>query len=131
MLTNPIPAAGLRTPDLEFDLRERGNLADLDRGLAEAARVIKPGGRLVILECTTPSCQPLRGAYLLYFRRVLPFIGRLVSRHPDAYSYLPESVLSFPEPAQLAARMAVQGFSAVRWQLLLGGICAIHVGTRR
>ncbi len=128
-------ALDLPFPDATFDGATVGfgvrNLADLDRGLGEAARVIKPGGRFVILEFTTPSWQPMRGAYLLYFRQVLPFIGRLVSRHSDAYTYLPESVLSFPEPAQLAARMSVSGFSDVRWLLLLGGICAIHVGTRR
>ena len=128
-------ALDLPFPDATFDGATVGfgvrNLADLDRGLAEAARVIQPGGRLVILECTTPSWQPMRAAYFLYFRRILPLIGRLVSRHPDAYTYLPESVLTFPEPDQLAARMSVSGFSDVRWQLLLGGICAIHVGTRR
>ena len=106
------------------------NLMDLDAGLREAARVLKPGARLVILEFTTPRRQPLRGSYLFYFRRVLPLIGRLVSKHRDAYSWLPASVLAFPEPEALAERMRSAGLEEVRYELLLGGICAIHVGTR-
>ena len=81
------------------------NLADLDAGLAEAARVLKPGARFVVLEFTTPRFAPLRAAYLFYFRRVLPVVGRAVSKHTDAYTYLPESVLEFPDPEALAARL--------------------------
>jgi demethylmenaquinone methyltransferase/2-methoxy-6-polyprenyl-1,4-benzoquinol methylase len=106
------------------------NLADLDAGLGEAARVLKPGARFVVLEFTTPRFAPLRAAYLLYFRRVLPAIGRTVSKHTDAYSYLPESVLEFPDPDTLAARLRAAGFHEVRYTLLTGGICAIHHGTR-
>jgi demethylmenaquinone methyltransferase / 2-methoxy-6-polyprenyl-1,4-benzoquinol methylase len=107
------------------------NLVDIDAGLTEAARVLRPGARLVILEFSTPPRQPMRGLYFLYFRRVLPSIGRLVSHHGDAYTYLPESVLAFPEPESLAERMRARGFDRVEYTLLLGGICAIHVGTRR
>jgi demethylmenaquinone methyltransferase/2-methoxy-6-polyprenyl-1,4-benzoquinol methylase len=85
---------------------------------------------LVILEFSTPSRQPVRAAYFLYFKRLLPLIGRLVSRHSDAYDYLPESVLSFPGPDALAARMRQRGFQDVGYRLLFGGICAIHVGTK-
>lgn len=106
------------------------NLADLDLGLREAVRVLKPGAPLVILEFTTPKWQPLRGLYLFYFRRMLPSIGRLVSKHRSAYSYLPESVLSFPEPDALAARMRTAGLTDVRYQRLFGGVCALHRGIR-
>lgn len=107
------------------------NLADLDQGLAEAARVLKKGARFVILEFTTPPREPMRSLYFFYFRRVLPLIGRLISRHRDAYTYLPDSVLAFPGPDELSARIATQGFCDVNYRLVLGGIAAIHVGTRR
>lgn len=123
----PFPAQSFDGATVGFGMR---NLTDLQAGLAEAARVLRPGARFVILELTTPSRQPLRGAYLFYFRRLLPAIGRLVSRHGDAYSYLPESVLAFPEPAALSALMRLCGFEQVSHTSLLGGICAVHVGTR-
>jgi demethylmenaquinone methyltransferase/2-methoxy-6-polyprenyl-1,4-benzoquinol methylase len=107
------------------------NLADLDQGLAEAARVLKKGARFVILEFTTPPREPMRSLYFFYFRRVLPLIGRLISRHRDAYTYLPDSVLAFPGPDELSARIATQGFRDVSYRLVLGGIAAIHVGTRK
>jgi demethylmenaquinone methyltransferase / 2-methoxy-6-polyprenyl-1,4-benzoquinol methylase len=107
------------------------NLMDLDAGLREAARVLKPGARLVILEFTTPRWQPLRALYLCYFRRILPLIGRFVSKHRDAYSWLPASVLAFPDPDALGDRIQDAGFKDASYELLLGGICALHVGIRR
>jgi demethylmenaquinone methyltransferase/2-methoxy-6-polyprenyl-1,4-benzoquinol methylase len=91
-------------------------------------RVLKPGGRAVILEFTTPPGPLLRRVYLWYFHRVLPFIGRLVSGHPLAYSYLPASVTEFPSPEGLAAWMRDAGFREVSYRLLTGGIVSIHVG---
>jgi demethylmenaquinone methyltransferase/2-methoxy-6-polyprenyl-1,4-benzoquinol methylase len=128
-------ALALPYPDEAFDGATVGfgvrNLADLDAGLREAARVLKPGARLVILEFTTPGWQPFRGLYFFYFLRVLPLIGRLVSSHSSAYTYLPESVMHFPAPAELAARMRTAGFGDVAWKTLSGGIAALHWGTKR
>ena len=127
-------ALALPFPDASFDGALVGfgirNLADLDAGIREAARVLKPGARFVVLEFATPRFAPLRAAYLFYFRRLLPAIGRAVSKHRDAYTYLPESVLAFPEPDALAARLARGGFRDVAYDLLTGGICAVHHGTR-
>ncbi len=106
------------------------NLADLDTGLEEAHRVLRPGARFVVLEFTTPRVAPLRALYLFYFRCVLPAIGRAVSKHRDAYTYLPESVLAFPDPKAFAGRLRVAGFQAVGYDIVSGGICAIHHGTR-
>jgi demethylmenaquinone methyltransferase/2-methoxy-6-polyprenyl-1,4-benzoquinol methylase len=127
-------ALDLPFPDQSFDGATVGfgvrNLMDLARGFAEAVRVLRPGSRLVVLEFSTPHWQPLRGLYLFYFRRVLPLVGRLVSKHRDAYTYLPESVLAFPEPDQLKRLMERAGFEEVRYRRLFGGIVAIHVGRR-
>lgn len=133
----PACADALRLPfaDGVFDGATVGfgvrNLADLDAGLRETARVLKPGARFVILEFTTPGWQPFRGLYLFYFLKVLPAVGRLVSKHGSAYTYLPESVLQFPEPAALARKMEAAGFAEVGWRTLSGGIAALHWGTRR
>jgi demethylmenaquinone methyltransferase/2-methoxy-6-polyprenyl-1,4-benzoquinol methylase len=127
-LTLPLASRSLDGAMVGFGVR---NLEDLDAGLIEFARVLKPGAPLAILEFTTPPKQPLRAAYLLYFRRILPLVGRLVSGHDAAYGYLPESVLAFPEPAELGERMEAAGFGPVGWHLLTGGIAAIHLGVRR
>src|SRR6266516_1324545 len=99
-------------------------------GLRGTHRVLRPGARFVVLEFTTPRFAPLRALYLFYFRRVLPAIGRAVSKHRDAYTYLPESVLDFPDPDAFARRLEAAGFSNVGYEILTGGICALHHGTR-
>jgi demethylmenaquinone methyltransferase / 2-methoxy-6-polyprenyl-1,4-benzoquinol methylase len=106
------------------------NLADLDAGLREALRTLRPGARLVILEFSTPRNPLIRAVYHFYSRRLLPFIGRIVSGHPTAYTYLPESVAHFPDGAQLTRRMEGAGFRNVHWQALTFGIAAIHWGER-
>lgn len=106
------------------------NLADLEAGLNEFARVLRPGAPLVILEFMTPQWQPFRALYLFYFRQLLPRIGGLVSKHDSAYSYLPESVLAFPDPEALLRMLQRAGFAAVEWESLTGGIVALHSARR-
>ena len=126
-LALPYPDAAFSGATVGFGVR---NLADLDAGLREMARVLEPGARLVILEFTTPSWQPFRGLYFFYFLRILPLVGRMVSKHGSAYSYLPQSVLRFPEPPALARRMEDAGFAKIGWKRLTGGIVALHWGDR-
>jgi demethylmenaquinone methyltransferase/2-methoxy-6-polyprenyl-1,4-benzoquinol methylase len=117
----------------EFDAVTVGfgarNFADLDRGLREMARVTRPGGRVVVLEITTPQKPPLSWFFRVWFDRVVPALGRLAG-DPEAYSYLPSSVRRFPGPRELAAALAEAGLVEVRWVLTAGGIIAIHSGTR-
>ena len=122
----PFPDRTFAGATVGFGVR---NLADLDRGLAELRRVLRPGARLVVLEFTTPPNPIVRRLYQLYFHQVLPRVGRWVSGHPWAYSYLPASVGEFPGPSELAERMRRAGFGAARWTLLTGGIAALHVAT--
>jgi demethylmenaquinone methyltransferase/2-methoxy-6-polyprenyl-1,4-benzoquinol methylase len=105
------------------------NFSDLDRGLAEMARVVKPGGRVVVLEITTPHKPPLSTFYSLWFDRIVPLIGRLTGEN-EAYTYLPSSVKRFPGPEGLAAAMERAGLREIRWILTAGGIIALHVGTK-
>jgi demethylmenaquinone methyltransferase/2-methoxy-6-polyprenyl-1,4-benzoquinol methylase len=120
--------------DGEFDAATVGfgarNFSDLDRGLAEMARVVRPGGRVVVLEITTPQRPPLSTFFSIWFDRVVPALGRLAG-NPDAYAYLPSSVKRFPAPDALAARMVAAGLADVRWILTAGGIIALHSGTVR
>jgi demethylmenaquinone methyltransferase/2-methoxy-6-polyprenyl-1,4-benzoquinol methylase len=92
-------------------------------------RVVRPAGRVVVLEITTPQTPPLSWFYGLWFDRVVPGLGRLAGDE-DAYSYLPNSVKRFPGPEGLAAAMAETGLGDIRWLLTAGGIIAIHHGTK-
>jgi demethylmenaquinone methyltransferase/2-methoxy-6-polyprenyl-1,4-benzoquinol methylase len=142
-------AMALPYPDDSFDSATVGfgarNFEDLALGLSEMIRVVRPGGRVVVLEITTPTRAPLSLFYRLWFDRLVPALGRLagaavgvgarLGRSPsqgtiaDAYSYLPDSVKRFPGPSALAAEMEHAGLSEVRYLLTAGGIVAIHAGT--
>ncbi|WCB97060.1 Demethylmenaquinone methyltransferase [Baekduia alba] len=105
------------------------NFSDLDRGLAEMARVVRPGGHVVILEITTPQKPPLSTFFSLWFDRIVPLIGK-VAGDSQAYDYLPNSVKRFPEPPGLAASLERAGLEQIRWVLTAGGIIALHVGVK-
>jgi demethylmenaquinone methyltransferase/2-methoxy-6-polyprenyl-1,4-benzoquinol methylase len=124
-------ALSLAYEDGRFDAATVGfgarNFSDLERGIAEMARVVRPGGRVVILEITTPRKPPLSWFYSLWFDRLVPGLGR-VAGDADAYTYLPNSVKRFPGPAELAATMARCGLASIRYLVTAGGIIAIHAG---
>jgi demethylmenaquinone methyltransferase/2-methoxy-6-polyprenyl-1,4-benzoquinol methylase len=123
----PFPDAAFDGATVGFGVR---NLSDLARGLSELRRVLRPGARLVVLEFTTPPNAFVRAGYLFYFHRVLPVVGRLVSGHPWAYTYLPESVKEFPGPTALEGLFREVGFAGTGYQLLTFGIAAIHWGVK-
>jgi len=123
-------ALALDYPDDQFDAATVGfgarNFSDLERGLAEMTRVVRPGGRVVVLEITTPQRPPLSTFFELWFDHAIPALGRVIDA--QAYSYLPSSVRRFPGPEQLAATMSRVGLRQIRYVLTAGGIIALHVG---
>ena len=138
MAPRVLPLAGdalrLPFPDRTFDAVTIGfglrNLPDPEAGLAEFARVTRPGGRLVVLEFSTPTWEPFRHVYEQYLVRALPRIAELVSSSPAAYRYLAESILLWPDQEGLAAWIADAGWEGVRFRNLSGGIVAVHRARR-
>ena len=102
------------------------NFAHLEKGLAEMRRVLRPGGKLVVLEFSKPTAFPLKQAYNFYFSRVLPVFGKMISKDQSAYTYLPESVQAFPDGPEFLAILAKVGFKEPAWQPLTFGISSIY-----
>ena len=121
----PFPDAAFDVATVSFGVR---NLEDLPGGLRELRRVLKPDGRLMVLECSRPPNAVLRGLYNMYFMVVLPLIGNVISGGADnAYAYLPRSVQAFPGPERFAAMMREAGFARVDITRLTGGIACMHL----
>lgn len=127
-------AEALAFPDSSFDAAivafGARNFEDLDKGLSEMCRVLRPGGRIVVLEFSRPRRFPFRQLYLFYFRNVLPLIGRFISRDRQAYQYLPDTVMSFPDGADFLMRLGRAGFSSLRERRLTAGIATIYTGVK-
>jgi demethylmenaquinone methyltransferase/2-methoxy-6-polyprenyl-1,4-benzoquinol methylase len=124
----PFPDNHFQITCVAFGLR---NVTDTERGIAEMVRVTQPGGRVAILEFSRPRGWFFGRMYRFYFRRLLPLVGGLVSRNrDDAYRYLPESVMEFPDGEALADRLRGHGLTDVRWYPLTMGIATLYAGTR-
>ena len=123
----PFPDDTFDSITIAFGIR---NVVDRRLGLAEMWRVLRPGGRMIILEFSTPHSQLFRQLYYFYFRRLLPMIGGLFSRY-NAYKYLPDSVLEFPSVSEFAAMMTETGFRNIQIHELTFGIATIHAGEKQ
>ena len=126
-LNLPFKADTFDVVTISYGLR---NTADCDKALAEARRVTKPGGRMVVVEFSHPTWRPFRTIYTEYLMKLLPAIAKKTSSNPDAYIYLAESIRAWPDQAALAARMEKAGWSGVTWKNLTFGVVAVHSGIK-
>jgi demethylmenaquinone methyltransferase/2-methoxy-6-polyprenyl-1,4-benzoquinol methylase len=125
-LALPFPTGSFDLVTIGFGLR---NMESLDAGLREMGRVLRPGGRIAILEFTTPTNPIIRFGYLLYFKHILPLVGDMLSRS-SAYRYLSKSVLEWPSPRDLSKRIRAAGFTRVKFSMLTFGIAVLHIAER-
>ncbi len=126
--TLPFATGAFDAVTVSFGLR---NVADLDRGLVEITRVLRSGGQAVFLEFALPRARLVRSAYLFYFNRILPVLGRWFSQRGEAYEYLPASVAAFPQRDEFVDRMVTAGFSSPSWSDLSGGTVCLYSGVKR
>jgi demethylmenaquinone methyltransferase/2-methoxy-6-polyprenyl-1,4-benzoquinol methylase len=119
----PFADAVFDAATISFGLR---NVVDIDTALAELARVVKPGGRLVVCEFSTPVNGAFRTVYMEYLMKALPQVATAVSSNPDAYVYLAESIRAWPDQEALAKRIQAAGWQRAQWRNLSGGIVALH-----
>jgi demethylmenaquinone methyltransferase/2-methoxy-6-polyprenyl-1,4-benzoquinol methylase len=123
----PFSDSSFEAATIAFGLR---NLSSLEAGFKELRRVLKPGGRVAVLEFSKPAAPVLRWLFRIYFNKLLPLFGGLISGSKSAYQYLPDSVSRFPDQRALASIMKEAGFEDISFQNLTGGIAALHLGTR-
>jgi demethylmenaquinone methyltransferase / 2-methoxy-6-polyprenyl-1,4-benzoquinol methylase len=126
-LSLPFRDRSFEAATIAFGLR---NLAGVEAGFEELFRVLKPGGRVLVLEFSKPTTPVLRSLFRIYFTKVLPLFGGLISGSMSAYQYLPDSVSRFPDQRELASMMRRVGFAEVTFQNLTGGVAALHLGMR-
>ncbi len=127
-LNLPFSEASFDAVTVAFGVR---NLADMDRGFREMLRVLRPGGKLVVLEFSRPTAPLLSGLYRFYLGRVLPRIGDGVSGRTGPYGYLARTISEFPDAAELAGRIRESGFAACEWSTMTGGVVAAHTAVKR
>ena len=126
-LNLPFEANRFDVVTISYGLR---NTVEYPKALAEALRVTKPGGRMVVVEFSHPTWRPFRTIYTEYLMKALPAIARKTSSNPDAYVYLAESIRAWPNQNSLAAAMEEAGWSQVSWKNLTGGVVAVHSGIK-
>src|SRR5205085_7274998 len=123
----PVPENTFDAATVAFGIR---NVLDPERACREFYRALKPGGRLAVLEFGSPQQPVVRAVYLWYFRRVLPLVGKLISKHSEAYTYLPASVAAFPTGSAFVAILTGAGFTGIRCEKMSIGIVYLYLADR-